>query len=32
MLASSGGLWRQKLTKLIVDRTREEMKKKGFEF
>ena len=32
MLASSGGLWRQKLTKIIVDRTREEMKKKGFEF
>ena len=32
MLASSGGLWREKLTKIIVDRTREEMKKKGFEF
>jgi len=32
MLASSGGLWRQQLTKIIVDRTREEMKKKGFEF
>lgn len=32
MLASSGGLWRQKLTKIIVDRTREEMKKKGFDF
>lgn len=32
MLASSGGLWRQKLTKVIVDRTREEMKKKGFDF
>jgi hypothetical protein len=32
MLASSGGLWRQKLTKIMLDRTREEMKKKGFEF
>ena len=32
MLASSGGLWREKLTKIIVDRTREEMKKKGFDF
>ena len=32
MLASSGGLWRQKLTKVMLDRTREEMKKKGFEF
>jgi hypothetical protein len=32
MLASSGGLWREKLTKIIVDRTREEMKKKGFAF
>ena len=32
MLASSGGLWRQQLTKIMLDRTREEMKKKGFEF
>ena len=32
MLASSGGLWREKLTKIMLDRTREEMKKKGFEF
>jgi len=32
MLASSGGLWREKLTKIMLDRTREEMKKKGFTF
>ena len=32
MLASSGGMWREKLTKVILDRTREEMRKKGFEF
>ena len=32
MLASSGGLWREKLSKIMLDRTREEMKKKGFEF
>lgn len=32
MLASSGGLWREKLTKNMLDRTREEMKKKGFQF
>jgi hypothetical protein len=32
MLASSGGLWREKLTKIMLDRTREEMKKKGFQF
>lgn len=32
MLASSGGLWREKLTKIMLDRTREEMKKKGFDF
>ena len=32
MLASSGGLWREKLTKVMLDRTREEMKKKGFDF
>ncbi len=32
MLASSGGMWREKLTKVMLDRTREEMKKKGFVF
>ena len=32
MLASSGGVWREKLTKVMLDRTREEMKKKGFQF
>jgi hypothetical protein len=32
MLASSGGLWREKLTRIMLDRTREEMKKKGFLF
>jgi len=32
MLASSGGLWREKLTGVILDRTREEMKKKGYQF
>jgi hypothetical protein len=32
MLASSGGIWREKLTKIMLDRTREEMKKKGFQF
>jgi hypothetical protein len=31
-LGNSGGLWREKLTKIMVDRTREEMKKKGFDF
>jgi uncharacterized protein len=31
MLASSGGAWREKLSKVMLDRTREEMKKKGFE-
>ena len=32
MLASSGGMWRERLTKVMLDRTREEMKKKGFDF
>src|SRR5579875_3050157 len=32
MLASSGGLWREKLTTTMLDRTREEMKKKGYSF
>jgi uncharacterized protein len=32
MLASSGGVWREKLTTIMLDRTREEMKKKGFQF
>ncbi len=32
MLASSGGMWRERLTKIMLDRTREEMKKKGFVF
>jgi hypothetical protein len=31
-LAASGGIWREKLTKVMVDRLREEMKKKGFSF
>src|SRR5947209_661124 len=31
MLASSGGAWRQKLSTIMLDRTREEMKKKGFQ-
>jgi uncharacterized protein len=31
-LGVSGGVWREKLTKIMVDRTREEMKKKGFQF
>jgi hypothetical protein len=31
-LGVSGGVWREKLTKLMVDRVREEMKKKGFVF
>jgi len=31
-LGVSGGIWREKLTKIMVDRTREEMKKKGFQF
>ena len=31
MLASSGGSWRQKLSATMLDRTREEMKKKGFQ-
>ena len=31
-LASSGGLWREKLTQTMLDRTREEMGKKGFHF
>ena len=31
-LAASGGLWREKLTKIMLDRTREEMGKKGFQF
>ena len=32
MLASSGGVWREKLTTIMLDRTRTEMKKKGFTF
>ncbi len=32
MLASSGGSWRQKLSTTMLDRAREEMKKKGFQF
>ena len=32
VLGVSGGVWREKLTKVIVDRTRQEMRKKGFEF
>jgi uncharacterized protein len=31
-LGVSGGVWREKLTKIMVDRVREEMKKKGFVF
>jgi uncharacterized protein len=31
-LGVSGGVWREKLTTIMVDRTREEMKKKGFQF
>ena len=31
-LGVSGGVWREKLTKIMVDRVREEMKKKGFQF
>jgi hypothetical protein len=31
-LGISGGVWREKLTKIMVDRLREEMKKKGFQF
>ncbi|MDE3177508.1 MAG: DUF2059 domain-containing protein [Pseudomonadota bacterium] len=31
MLASSGGAWREKLSKVMLERTREEMKKKGFQ-
>jgi uncharacterized protein len=31
-LGASGAAWRQKLTKVMLDRTREEMKKKGFTF
>ena len=31
MLASSGGSWREKLSKTMLDRLREEMKKKGFQ-
>jgi uncharacterized protein len=31
-LSASGGDWRQRLTKVMLDRTRSEMKKKGFTF
>jgi hypothetical protein len=31
-LGASGAAWRQKLTTIMLDRTREEMKKKGFTF
>jgi hypothetical protein len=31
-LGASGAAWRQKLTTVMLDRTREEMKKKGFSF
>ena len=31
-LGASGAAWREKLTTLMLDRTREEMKKKGFTF
>lgn len=31
-LGVSGGVWREKLTTIMVDRTREELKKKGFSF
>ena len=31
-LGASGAAWRQKLTGVMLDRTREEMKKKGFNF
>jgi hypothetical protein len=31
-LKASAGLWREKLTTVMLDRTREEMKKKGFTF
>lgn len=31
-LGASGAAWRQKLTTVMLDRTREEMKKKGFTF
>ena len=31
-LGASGAAWRQKLTVVMLDRTREEMKKKGYQF
>ena len=31
-LGVSGGVWREKLTTIMVNRVREEMKKKGFQF